>query len=186
LDVSQRFLGPRTTLAWEEEVRAAHARTHARMQATAPVLLLPDTPGTKTNKVSLASVLLYYGLTTGAGTPTLGEEYCDLHLARGERGALCERQPNHQRLTRTHTQQVTGAAQRPVSSTQRLLLVTLQSVVPYLFRREQCVTCPCAWPTCGVVDRQGTYTGLPLNAPQAFSRTSRSRRGDKRRAAPPG
>ena len=33
-------------------------------------------------QVSLLSSVLYYALTTGNGTPTLGEEYSDLHAVR--------------------------------------------------------------------------------------------------------
>ena len=81
LELARASLGPRTTIALNEEL-------------------------------SLASGLLYHGLTTGCGVPTLGDEYCSLHLVAGE-------------------------AQRPLSATRRALLVALQCCVPYLLQRER-------------------------------------------------
>ena len=60
-------------------------------------------------EVSLASGLLYYGLTTGCGLQTLGEEYCDLLPAVGD-------------------------SQRPPGLAGRSALVLLQSVLPYALR----------------------------------------------------
>jgi hypothetical protein len=40
-------------------------------------------------QVSLLSALLYHGLTTGAGVPTLGDEYCSLHLVRAAKSRIC-------------------------------------------------------------------------------------------------
>ena len=54
--------------------------------------------------------LLYYALTTGRGTQTLGEEYCDILQATGRLGA-------------------------PPGAAQRGMLVLLQSLGPYLAER---------------------------------------------------
>jgi hypothetical protein len=72
LDVTQRLAGHRRAMAWEEEARRPVARLLWTPQR------MTDSSWT-TKQVSLASAVLYYGLTTASGSPTLGEEYCDLH-----------------------------------------------------------------------------------------------------------
>jgi peroxin-10 len=59
--------------------------------------------------VKLLAALLYHGLTTGMGSTTLGDEYCDIL-------------------------QSSASGQLPHSS-QQLLLVLLQSVGPYVADR---------------------------------------------------
>ena len=83
--------------------------------------------------------MLYNALTTGNGTPTLGEEYSDLHAVRAAAGA--PRLP----LRLTHPArgglQVAGEAQLPLSLPRRALLIALQSAVPYWLERERCAPC---------------------------------------------
>jgi hypothetical protein len=73
----------------------------------------PLNPAPPCREVKLLASLLYHGLTTGAGATTLGEEYCDVL-------------------------QTAASGQLPAAS-QRLLLVLLQSLGPYL--AERAVTC---------------------------------------------
>jgi hypothetical protein len=78
-----------------------------------PLLPLPAAdrplPPVPRREVKLLASLLYHGLTTGAGATTLGEEYCDVLQ--------------------------TAASGQPPSAGQRLLLVLLQSLGPYLAGR---------------------------------------------------
>lgn len=88
-------------------------------------------------QVSLLSTVLYNALTTGNGTPTLGEEYSDLHAVRHalyRRRAPCSA-TNPAPLWAL---QVAGAAQLPLSLPRRALLIALQSAVPYWLERERC------------------------------------------------
>lgn len=62
-------------------------------------------------EAGLLASLLYFGLTTGCGLPTLGEEYCDLAL-------------------------VEGPAQRPLGRGRRAALVAAHTLLPYALARE--------------------------------------------------
>ena len=78
--MSRCFLGPRRAVALHDEARAARARLR-RLGAR----LRPRCATSAAPQVSLLSSVLYYALTTGNGTPTLGEEYSDLHAVRRTR-----------------------------------------------------------------------------------------------------
>jgi hypothetical protein len=61
-------------------------------------------------EIAAATALAYYGLTTGLGAPTPGEEYCDVSPARTDVGT-------------------------PLSAAQRAATVTLRTLLPYCFEK---------------------------------------------------
>jgi len=84
-----------------------HQDLQSSAQTVARQLLGPREAARVQRQVKLLASLLYYGLTTGCGLQTLGEEYCDLV-------------------------QVSGHPSSAVRPTMRAFLVALQAVPPYL------------------------------------------------------
>ena len=78
-DVSRSFLGPRRAIAVHDEVRLS--RCCVSLAGWSAELVRAACAASW--QVSLLSSVLYNALTTGHGTPTLGEEYSDLHAVRG-------------------------------------------------------------------------------------------------------
>ncbi len=138
-DVSRRWLGARRAIAVHDEARAL-AGGGCALRALRRVSVF-------VSQVSLLAAVLFHAVTTGAGVPTLGEEYCDLHLARGARHGL--RASSALLVSRlanpcaAELAQVAGAEQRPVSLPRRALLVALQTAVPYWLERERCAAARC-------------------------------------------
>lgn len=99
----------------------------------------------------MAAQLLYYGLTTGAGVQTLGEEYCDILQVTGMPHlkscvqelpirTICCRfyygQPSFSVLSQAWLLLMpSGLVGLPPGTVQRGLLVLLQALVPYLADR---------------------------------------------------
>ena len=76
--MSRSFLGPRRAIALHDEVCGAACASRRWLALSARRITLRVC-----TQVSLLSTVLYNALTTGSGTPTLGEEYSDLHAVRG-------------------------------------------------------------------------------------------------------
>ena len=124
LDVTQRLAGHRHAMAWEEEARrpcpaSSRCESHALRRQT-------GVSGQRGAVLRARHRLR----VTHAGRGVLRPAHGAYSVTRLQCGLV---------LTPPSCAQVTSTAQRPVSTLRRLLLMTLQTVVPYALQREQCV-----------------------------------------------
>jgi len=76
-DAVRRLLGPRRALLWNRHA-TAYTRPGYCTHSKYTQMFVP------LRETAVAAQLLYYGLTTGAGVQTLGEEYCDILQVTGK------------------------------------------------------------------------------------------------------
>ena len=98
------------------------------------------------SETELVSGILYYVLTTGCGSQTLGEEYCDILQTTGTSRVLLATQSElsllFSHIARSTLFQVSpaeraGLPERRPSTPRRLTLVTLDTLGPYLAEKLQ-------------------------------------------------